>query len=176
MFIDNPHFQAIKSYYGEQCAKRSGVPYIKHIQEGLVVLDTIHATQHAHEAYCLHPILQADEALAPAFLPESVLHKFPIDLYSLALAMEYRYIANSYLSHRTINSLSEIKLSPLNEVQQMLIADKVQNRKDFEQYHKTTHPRSAKLDLYFRNWLTVLGISEERYLELIECIRAAQIV
>lgn len=52
------------------------------------------------------------------------------------------------------------------DVQHMLIADKVQNRKDFECYHLGTHPRSAERLPYFKNWLEVLGISESRYQEL----------
>jgi hypothetical protein len=101
-----------------------------------------------------------------AFQPTSVLHQYPIDLYALALAMEYRWVANSYLSQRMIQSIDEIQLSPLIEVQQMLIADKIQNRKDFDRYHRDTHPRARELDRYFRNWLTALEITEARYQEL----------
>jgi hypothetical protein len=48
----------------------------------------------------------------------------------------------------------------------MLIADKVQNRKDFERYHRDTHPRARDLDHYFRNWLIALRVTETRYHEL----------
>ena len=47
----------------------------------------------------------------------------------------------------------------------MLIADKVENRKDFERYH-WDHSNAARLTEYFREWLTALGISEDRYMEL----------
>jgi len=50
----------------------------------------------------------------------------------------------------------------------MLVADKVQNRKDFLAYHKGTHARSDELDYYFKLWLRRLDISEERYQELVE--------
>ncbi len=170
-FENNPHFQAIREYYGKQKAKRSGILYINHIRQGLVVLDAINATPSAREAYCLHPIVQSDEALKVAFEPKSVLHRYEVDLYSLALAFEYRYIANNYLSKRKIKSLGEIKLSPLEEVQQMLIADKVQNRRDFEIYHKETHPRSEELERYFKNWLEKLGVSEIKYQELVRLIK-----
>ncbi len=62
-FEQNPHFQAIQDYYGEQRAKRSNVLYIHHIGEGLIVLDAIDATLSARQAYCLHPIVQGDDAL-----------------------------------------------------------------------------------------------------------------
>ena len=48
----------------------------------------------------------------------------------------------------------------------MLLADKIQNRKDFERYHKGTHQRSAELEQYFKNWLTRLGVSQEFYAEM----------
>jgi len=44
--------------------------------------------------------------------------------------MEYRSVANDYLSTRIISDVQEIRLSPLPDVQDMLIADKVQNYKD----------------------------------------------
>ena len=53
----------------------------------------------------------------------------------------------------------------------MLIADKIQNRKDFELYHKETHPRSAELDKYFRNWLQKLNIDESFYQEIIALLK-----
>ena len=143
---------------------------MQHINEGLLVLNAIHATLPARQAYCLHAIVQGDNELSTAFEPTSVLYHYPISLYAVALAIEYRWVANSYLSQRTIQSLDEIQLSPLAEVQQMLVADKVQNRKDFERYHRDSHPRAQALDTYFRNWLAILGITESRYQELVHHI------
>lgn len=174
MFQENAHYKAIVGYYGDERAKRSNIPYINHIDEGLIILDEINASCYVKEAFCLHPIVQTDEDLAKAFQKDSVLYRYPIDLYSLSLAMEYRWIANGYPSGRIIVSLLEVKLSPLSEVQQMLIADKVQNRKDFELYHKNTHPRAKELELYFHNWLTVLGISEQQYQSLVSIISQNQ--
>jgi hypothetical protein len=47
----------------------------------------------------------------------------------------------------------------------MLIADKIQNRKDFELYHKDIHERSDELKQYFFNWLWRLGVWEGNYQE-----------
>ena len=52
----------------------------------------------------------------------------------------------------------------------MLIADKIQNKKDFELYHKGSHPRSMELDHYFNNWLKRLNISEAFYAETVDFI------
>lgn len=159
-------YALIADYYGEKIAQRSGVPLINHIHEGLIILSAIGASSNAMQAYCLHPILQSDEALA-----DNLHYNFAgINHTTLLLTMEYRSVANEYLSKRTIQGLNEIRLSPLKDVNDMLIADKVQNRKDFDLYHKGTHERSEALSAYFQNWLARLGISEARYQELIALI------
>jgi hypothetical protein len=53
----------IAEYYGDRRAKRSGVPYINHITEGLVVMDRLGASKVAKDAYCVHPIFQDDATL-----------------------------------------------------------------------------------------------------------------
>lgn len=45
----------------------------------------------------------------------------------------------------------------------MLIADKVQNRNDFLNHHRVTHPRSGELDRYFDLWLERLGVTEAQF-------------
>jgi hypothetical protein len=167
----NPHYLAITEFYGEQKAHRSGLLYMNHINEGLTVLNLIGALPRVAEAFCLHPVVQHDDAMKVAFAPESVLFKYQVNFQSLALAVEYRWIANGYLSGTTISSLDEVRLSPLPEVRQMLIADKVQNRKDFEIYHFGSHPRSSHLVQYFANWLQLLGVSEDEYQNLAARLR-----
>lgn len=160
---DSKAYQLISTYYAEDRAKRSEVLLMNHIEEGLQILEAIGASAQAMQAYCLHPILQADEALVEARQADFA----GVDPWVIILAMEYRKTANAYLSMRSIKTLDEIELSPLKEVNYMLIADKVQNRKDFEKYHLQSHPRSPVLEQYFKNWLARLAISEDRYQELI---------
>lgn len=88
-------------------------------------------------------------------------------------AMEYRVFANNYLSQHCHADDDLIAISPLAEVNQMLIADKVQNRKDFEIYHLGQHENSDVLVRYFNNWLRRLGISEARYQQLLAMLTAA---
>jgi hypothetical protein len=156
-------YRAIAAFYGGRAAARSGVPLMHHVDEGLAVLDRIGATERAARAFCLHPIVQRDEDLAAAY---PTLAELTEDPRVLALAMEYRNIANATLSPRPITSAADIPLSPLEEVSQMLVADKVQNRKDFLMHHRGTHPRSAELDRYFALWLERLGVTEARFAEL----------
>jgi len=155
-------YQAIAKFYGYQRAKRSQVPLMNHIDEGLAVLNWIGASENAKLAYCLHPLFQEDDCLAASFKRLSEITTKP---EVLALAMEYRNIANGYLSARSIASMEEIHLGPLSEVREMLIADKVQNYKDFLQYHHGTHSRSQELDAYFQDWLARLEISQETFQE-----------
>ena len=168
---NNRHYAAIREFYGEQCAARSGVPLIAHIDQGIALLDALGASPRAKEAFCIHPLLQDDSALAASLAPGSVFARHQLDAAAVALAMEYRRVANAYLSHHCKDSGDQVELSGLEEVNQMLVADKVQNRKDFERFHLGTHARSAILELYFANWLRRLGISEARYADLCRICR-----
>lgn len=150
-------YKMIEDYYGADKAARSGVYLMNHIDEGLAILEWIGASELAKKAYALHPILQGDEALLKN------IDKFDIKPDVLVRVMEYRNIANAYLSRRNIIDINEIRLSPIKDVNDMLIADKIQNRKDFELYHEGNHARSPYLAQYFRNWLKRLNISEKEY-------------
>jgi hypothetical protein len=164
MTITDPYIQlaftTIKLHYGDQVANRSQVPLIKHIIEGLFVLDAIGSNAVTKAAYCLHPILQSDN--------DFVSHKIgfiPAELIDAAiLAMEYRRVANSYLSK---NKKEDFVGFSCPEVKQMLIADKIQNYKDFLKYHKATHERSKELNEYFNNWFNILNIDYEEMVILI---------
>ena len=160
------HYRAIREFYGERRAERSGVALIAHIDEGLRVLDCIGASLPARRAFCLHPMLQGDVELAAALLPSGTLLSCDPDRDALMLAMEYRAVANAYLSRHFVDGEDCIALSPLKDVNDMLIADKVQNRKDFEIHHAATHHRSDVLAQYFANWLRALGVDEARYRRL----------
>jgi hypothetical protein len=161
---DTREYRAIADFYGIRTARRSGVVLLRHIDEGLAILACIAATEAAGRAFCLHPLVQADADLAAH---AHRLRELSDDAYVLALAFEYRNIANATLSTRTIASAADIPLSPLADVNAMLVADKVQNRKDFIAHHRATHPRANELDRYFALWLERLGVSETRYAELV---------
>jgi hypothetical protein len=148
-------YQLIKQFYGGRTAKRSGVELMNHIDEGVFVLSRIHACSDVKRAFCLHPLFQNDEDFAKNY---GIINRMSIDPYVVMLTIEYRNIANQYLSHRKIDSLEEISLSPMEEVNEMLIADKIQNYKDFLIYHDGVHPRSNELNEYFNNWLKRLDV------------------
>lgn len=151
----------IKTFYGKKTAERSGVPLINHIDEGLIILDAINADIESKAAFCLHPLVQRDEDLKNNY---STLSGMSPNI--VLFALEYRNIANAFLSNRIIEAGSDKTpvalglpaLSPLEQVNDMLIADKVQNYKDFLKYHVETHERAESLVLYFKLWLATLDV------------------
>lgn len=165
MITKSTEYQLISRHYGDSVARRSQVPLMNHINEGLTVLNLIRATDYAKRAFCLHPLLQNDSDLQEHC--NHVTNVCPASV--VMLAMEYRSVANEYLSAK-VGRPEPIRLSPLREVNDMLIADKVQNYKDFITHHKATHARSEELDVYFRDWLRALNISAETFTRLCEVI------
>lgn len=167
----NRHYIAVREFYGDRTAERSKVPLIYHIDEGMIILNAIEGTARVRDAFCIHPMLQNDNDLLESMKVGSLFDRYKMDQRVVVLAMEYRRVANLYLSHHCKGEDDVIELSPIAEVNQMLVADKVQNRKDFQRFHLGTHANSDRLDMYFTNWLKRLGISEDRYQELCNIIR-----
>ncbi len=142
-------YQIISNYYGDTTTKRSGVKLINHIDEGIEILLSIGADSDTIDAYCLHPILQSDEEFNKNFTMDFT----GVSTSAIILAVEYRRVANSYLSTGKIEDFVGFTN---DKIKQMLYADKVQNEKDFALYHEKTHPRSKELRQYFGNWLNKL--------------------
>ena len=142
-------YKLILNYYGDSTAKRSGVRLMNHIDEGIEILKSIGADEETIDAYCLHPILQSDES----FNQNYTMNFGGIPTSSLLLAMEYRRVANSYLSK---NKIEDFVGFTNEKIKQMLFADKKQNEKDFALYHEGKHERSKELREYFDNWLNSL--------------------
>lgn len=155
---DNNFYKLISSYYGIDCTNRSQIPLMNHIDEGILILEDLNADYNAIIAYCIHPLCQSDDMLVNYFLKNGIYNQIQPNI--LLLALEYRKTANSYLHHNldVIRPSDVIRLSPLDDVNNMLIADKIQNYKDFLIYHYGTHEQSDKLNQYFINWLTALGV------------------
>lgn len=175
---DTIEYGLISLFYNDRTTVRSRVPLMDHIVEGVMLLlsvyDVTSSYEHSHslsdvqKAYCIHPLLQEDKNLKRY---HSIISQV-CDPTVVLLATEYRNIANSFLStklddpniSKTITkkgldkASKEIKLSPIDAVNYMLIADKIQNYTDFMIYHKSTHPRSKELYNYFRMWFERLGI------------------
>lgn len=169
MIKESREYKMILLFYGDRVAKRSQVPLMNHINEGLIVLDRISSSDAAKRAFCVHPMLQADEDL------KANKHLY-LEPEVMMLAMEYRSVANEFLSDKIPTYQDrDIRLSPLYDVNDMLVADKVQNYKDFITYHRGTHARSDELDTYFRKWLYTLDITENAYKSLCRAIDESRV-
>lgn len=160
-------YAAVRAFYGERTARRSGIAYMAHIDEGLDVLDLIGASMTARLAFCLHPLAQADDDL-PSFDPRCASSP---DV--LVAVIEYRNVANRYLAFHRGEPGRTARPSPLAVVNEMLVADKVQNRKDFEDHHASTSDAvSERLAGYFAEWLEALGVDEAAYAGLAAALRS----
>lgn len=160
MFSESSAYKCVAGFYGDRQAQRSKVWYMRHIDEGLAVLRYLHRNklpEPAASAFCLHPMVQNDADLLTNW------RKLGSSADAIVLAMEYRATANAALAHHKLPHASAIKLSVLSEVNDMLVADKVQNLSDFVVHHKGTHPRSAELARYFKLWLDRLEIDATTY-------------
>ena len=56
---DSIEYKAIQEFYGDGEAKRSHIPFMNHIDEGLAILERINASDRAKRAFCIHPIAQS---------------------------------------------------------------------------------------------------------------------
>jgi hypothetical protein len=147
-------YRLIRNFYGQQRAKRSGRLLMEHINEGIQLLIQFKQPAIVKAAFCLHPLVQNDTKVD---LPNSP---------ALPLAFEYARVANSYLCRPETDWITEAPEGPRlltehlgkmsKECAFMLLADKLQNQRDFNIYHRGTHARSDQLSAYFELWISTL--------------------
>lgn len=171
--VPTPHldwfeYKMMQSHYGSDVAKRTGLFLMNHVDEGICIMTDYKAHEDAIKAFVIHPLIQDDEQVLSASLGGLAtnfnINQLVIEGISarvLLLCMEYRKVANAYLCKPETDNwtMEDIKFAcPLvvEDVRLMLIADKVQNYKDFLQYHALTHPRRSELFKYFNNWIDYL--------------------
>lgn len=149
---NDPAYIAISAYYGDRKAERSGVPLMKHIDHGLLLLQKWGRSAIEMQAWCLHPLAQAGNVPA---------------IEGSELAKEYAIIANSYLctpenDRMTLHGKPYMLAMSLPdfsiECAWLLLTDKVQNQIDFRTYHWFSHPRAEQLERYFNLWIETLLI------------------
>lgn len=151
-------YQAVVDFYGDGKARRSGLWFMNHVDEGLWILNQIGASLDAKEAWCLHPIFQGDRDFIAAVDRASKWSS-----KAVALATEYRSQANAHLSFHPPRVPTAAVRGMHPDVKDMLIADKIQNRKDFEVYLRHQIPNAGRLTAYFGEWFEALGISDAVY-------------
>ena len=155
----------VRNYYGDGHAFRSQLPLINHIDEGLYILQERGAGQVAMQAFCLHPLLQGDKDLLANYKKSFA----GVDPEALILAVEYRHVANAYLSKDKVRFP---KAGVLPEVREMLVADKIQNKKDFQVYPSDVG-NAEQLEGYIRRWFTSVGFAVSQYEKMANGIQRA---
>ena len=178
----SPEYQAIRAHYADRVAKVSGVPLMQQVEEGLVILSELDASEDAMRAFCLRPLFQTDEDLVRH--GQDFMDAVDASPVVILLVMEYRSRANAWLSDRVRRTSADLQrvvsdglpsAGPLEGVQHMLIADKVQGRKEFIRHQRGRHVRSEELDLYFNQWLDALDVGQDEYEELCAAVDLARI-
>lgn len=171
---NNPFYKLIQQKYKGKVARRSGVSYMNHIQEGAFILQLIYGNnEDLMEAFCLHPIFQNDKSLSQLLSDESSELSL-ITPHAIILGMEYRRVTSNYKIKNKIKSFDSIEIGPLEQVHKMLVADKIQNKKDFMKYMYFKHDRLSYQKAsehglqYFDSWLNRLSVSQEMYTEIVE--------
>lgn len=144
-------------------ARRSNIPLMNHIYEGVAILDHLNATDETKKAFIIHPVFQGDGNI------QDSLHNHwgtDFDWQVILLAVEYRKAANSYLPNEVGYFKEELvrrvkePVIPVDHVRNMLIADKVQNYKDFLKYQNPISCNNhQQLCFYFNDWMEILGIN-----------------
>lgn len=146
-------YNIMEEVYNGDRACRSHVPLMNHINEGLAILIALRASEEVQRAFCIHPVVQNS-------MPNVDLSEVPENI--IKLATEYRDKANAYLCRpdtdyvETFLQVDELVGGMSEACALMLYADKIQNQKDFDMYHKGIHRRSDQLEKYFNNWLVYL--------------------
>lgn len=141
-----------------QKSRRTNVSYFDHVEEGVKILQELNVPLVIQQAFVIHPLLQGDDALA-----ENLPHVVYFDPLALVLCMEYRRVANLGTRKNLRDNGWNITLSPMAEVNLMLVADKIQNRKLYETKFPKTDPEYEEIGHYFRVWMDALLIPEYDY-------------
>lgn len=134
-----------------------GVPYFEHIQEGVEILEGENADIDIIKAFILHPLFQ-DNKRWPDLL--DIVHVFTPKV--LVYVMEYRLVAGNHIRKKLKNRNWQIELSPIDGVNLMLKADKIQNYLAFRKNNQD-HPEKEELEIYFQKWFEALGIDISKY-------------
>lgn len=161
-------FQQISRYYGAAKTRRTRLPLINHIVEGVVLIHQLGGSPGVADAFCWHPLIQSDATYVDALTEIRRYYNLNTNGQVLVNVLGYRDAANRWL-RGSVSEDNQPKQHPLADVNIMLMADKIQNRKDFENNEaQFTAEHVSSLHYYFDSWFSVLGISPEIYLDQIK--------
>ena len=163
---DSNEYFYISKVYGNKKAKRSNLPLMNHIDEGLDILDILNASDESKRAFCIHSIFQFENLIE--YRNDYLKMTTDEDFVIVGLARKYSVLANRFLCKPETDNWDKPEivkqLISANggyiisaDISKMLLADKTQNYKDFMLHHYGVHERSHELFNYFNLWIDVLN-------------------
>ena len=164
---DSTEYFYISKVYGDNRAKRSGLPLMNHIDEGLDILNILDSSDEAKRAFCIHPIFQSENLID--YRNDYLGMITDEDFIIAVLARKYSVLANRFLCKPETDNWDKTEIvrqlitanggGPIisADISNMLLADKTQNYKDFMLHHYGIHERSNELFNYFHLWIHVLN-------------------
>lgn len=157
-----PEYSAIEKYYEGKYAKRTGLHYMNHIDEGCYFINDFYDNNfEIKQIYCLHPIFQNGD--------EEKVDLSECSINAKKLAKKYAELANSYLPKDYESDPPKTYTSTM--VKSALSADKWQNYKDFNNNRgKFSLTKQEQLDTYFNKWFKILNVPKNYSLPNIEVI------
>ena len=92
---DSTEYFYISKVYGDNRAKRSGLPLMNHIDEGLDILNILDSSDEAKRAFCIHPIFQSENLID--YRNDYLGMITDEDFIIAVLARKYSVLANRFL-------------------------------------------------------------------------------
>lgn len=141
-------YNYMKDLFSTSVSKRTKDLSTNPMEEGLAILNILESNHITKKAYCIHQLFHNDESLERSWDG----NRFPnCDIKSMLLAMEFRTL---YKSKPNRNGI--IKLSPIKEVNEMMLAYKMQQYKNFEINGRGQTDNDELVESSFKNWIKQL--------------------
>ena len=152
-------YSEIEKYYGDKLAKRSGIPYINHIDEGLGILYLLGASRETKEIFTLHPIYQ--DGFKSTNVNNTLMYHF--------VYYSWLFSRKNYKLESQTYEYFEKELDANMDLRNIFIADKIQNYKDF-MLNKKKYDDFKSIEQYFLWWFDTLEVSHRFLYKAIDYI------
>lgn len=152
-YKETEEYWLVSEFYKDKKAQRSGLPYIKHIDDGINIMVNRKNSEVAIRAFTIHPLLQANKDYDNNIVRVAE----NVHPWVLSHTLEYCKVANAYLAKDYKGPDDVVEIAVRSATNDMLIADKLQNYQDLAVYN-SGHPNYNNLRNYFMNWFRALGI------------------
>jgi len=154
---DTPEYILAEKDLTPTISRRSQQSHFIHVRQGIEILRAMKSSYAAQRAFAIHPLLQDKEKLD--------FYRFRMEncsVHAVVLAMEFCALATAgKRPHNPLGKTWMPAVSNVHEVNDMLIADKIQNWVSYKKYHNL-YPDLDKKQMiaYFNKWFDALGVTQ----------------